>query len=110
MDRAPYEHLPGGALILQGIEDVAAGRESPEACLALIGKQRLAEAGLSFAGAGLVSELAADRRLYELLGALHGREAHARYNSLLRELVSFERALERQQRREVGAGGTADPS
>jgi hypothetical protein len=34
-----------------------------------------------------------------LLGREHGNEAHSRYNALLRELVSFERALEARHRR-----------
>jgi hypothetical protein len=37
--------------------------------------------------------LEADHRLYALLGREHGNDAHRRYNALLRELVSFERAL-----------------
>jgi hypothetical protein len=37
--------------------------------------------------------------LYALLGHEHGKEAHSRYNALLRELVSFERALEARYRR-----------
>jgi hypothetical protein len=31
--------------------------------------------------------------------SLHGDDAHRRYNALLRELVSFERALESRHRR-----------
>jgi hypothetical protein len=34
----------------------------------------------------------AEIALYELLQAEHGDAAHARYNALLRELVSFQRA------------------
>ena len=45
--------------------------------------------------------LAADRRLYTMLGNLHGLDAHARFNSLIRELVSFERSLEHRLRRGV---------
>lgn len=37
--------------------------------------------------------LDADHRRYALLGREHGNDAHRRYNSLRRELVSFERAL-----------------
>ena len=40
--------------------------------------------------------LAADHRLYHLLGAIHGHEAHSQYNALIRQLVSFERALEQR--------------
>lgn len=38
----------------------------------------------------------ADRRLYKMVSATHGAEAHSQFNSLIRQLVSFERALERR--------------
>jgi hypothetical protein len=34
----------------------------------------------------------AEQRLYRLLADRHGDAAHARYNALVRRLVSFERA------------------
>jgi hypothetical protein len=36
----------------------------------------------------------AEHRLYELLSREDGDSAHARYNALIRRLVSFERAAE----------------
>lgn len=86
--------LPGGALVARGRDDLAAGRETAEALLVLIGSRRMQNAGLPVPTAGFDVE-SADYRLYARLAAEHGNDAHARYNSLLRELVSFERALER---------------
>jgi hypothetical protein len=51
--------------------------------------------------------LGADRRLYRLLATTHGVAAHSQFNALVRQLVSFERALEqrisREQRRAAGS-------
>jgi len=41
--------------------------------------------------------LQGDHRLYNPLGREHGKDTHRRYSALLRELVSFERALEARQ-------------
>lgn len=85
------ETLPGGDLIRDGLEDLAAGRESAAALLVAIGAPRLLRAGLP------VPSLPFDRaehRLYELLARAHADSAHSRYNALIRRLVSFERACE----------------
>lgn len=88
-----FAGLPAAALICQGLADLADGRESIGALLVQIGAPRL-----RLLNVPLPSECDADadRRLYRLLAASHDREAHSQYNSLLRELVSFERALERR--------------
>jgi hypothetical protein len=82
--------LPGGDLVRQGLEDLAAGRESEAALLVLIGSPRLRRLGLAVAepGAG------AEHRLYARLAAAQPDSAHSRYNALVRRLVSFERAAE----------------
>ncbi len=86
--------LPGEELVLKGLSDLRAGRESIESLLVQIGWPRLSELGAPLPE----TELNADpeRTLYRTLGELHGNEAHSKYNSLVRELVSFERALERR--------------
>ena len=90
-----FAGLPGEALIRQGLEDLAAGRESIGSLLVQIGapRLRLLEVPLPPVTA---DDMDADRRLYRLLAVTHGNEAHSQYNSWLRELVSFERALERR--------------
>ena len=72
----------------------AASPELPvEALLVAIGARRLRRAGVP------VPDVAAmpkepELALYEALARQHGNDAHARYNALLRRLVSFERAAE----------------
>ena len=72
------DRLPGGALVREGLTDFHAGRVSP-ALMARAADPEAAEHEL---------------QLYRLLRA-QGGDAYSRYNSLLRELVSFEQALDR---------------
>ena len=83
--------LPGEDLISTGVEDLLAGRETIEALLVAIGAPRLRRIGLE-----LPSVLPAnpEHRLYELLAKDDQDSAHSRYNSLIRRLVSYERAAE----------------
>jgi hypothetical protein len=81
--------LPGADLIDAGIADLRSGRATAAALLVSIGAPRLKRLGLdlppSFAGP--------EHGLYALLAETGVDSAHARYNALLRRLVSFERAL-----------------
>lgn len=80
--------LPGHELIEQGVVDLERGVESVPALLVSIGAPRLRSLGFD-----LPSPLAdPEHRLYERLRASAGDAAHARYNALIRRLVSFERA------------------
>jgi hypothetical protein len=84
--------LPGEALLRQGMADFHARRPTPAACLVEIALPRLRRARLvqaTLPAPGAESEL----RLYRLLKA-QGGDAYSRYNALLRELVSFEQALD----------------
>jgi hypothetical protein len=92
------DDLPANDLIREGLEDLSEGRRTIASLLVKIASPKLGRCGIVVP----VSEeaaLNADHELYELLGREHGREAHARYNALLRELVSFERSLEARHRR-----------
>ena len=82
--------LPGHELVLRGLEDLAAGRESNEALLVSIGAHRLREAGIDVP-APLASP---EHRLYGRLAAEDDAAAHSRYNALVRRLVGFERAAD----------------
>jgi len=82
--------LPGWDLVGQGIEDLSRGQETALALLVSIGATRLRTAGLEVPRA--LPD--ADHKLFLLLARESGDDAHARYNALLRKLVSFERALE----------------
>lgn len=86
--------LPGESLVRKGLEDLAAGRESNESLLVLIGAPRLRLMNFDIPRP---ATLDADRCLYKRLCETHGDEAHSQYNSLVRQLVSFERALENRQ-------------
>ena len=86
-----YEGLPGWDLVHEGLHDLAAGRETVPALLVLIGAPRLRSVGV------IVPEVAVndpDHRLFALLAREDADSAHGRYNALIRELISFERAAE----------------
>jgi len=78
--------LPGGALIDQGLDDLAAGRATPESLLVSLAAPRLRREAIPLPAACLQD---ADQRLYRLLEASHGALAHARYLALLRQAASF---------------------
>ncbi len=84
--------LPGEALVRQGLKDLHAGRRSIFASLVAIGQRRLRRAGLLEENAPLPGA-EPERELYRQL-LEEGGDAYSRYNSLLRELVSFEQALD----------------
>jgi hypothetical protein len=90
-----FAGLPGADLIWEGLRDVEDKRDTVPGLLVQIGSPRLRRCHVPVP----VSEekaLDADRRLYSLLGREFGNEAHSRYNALIRQLVSFERALEQR--------------
>jgi hypothetical protein len=83
--------LPGEDLIMAGLEDLRAGRETVASLLVAIGAPRLREIGLD-----LPADLpdGPEHRLYDLLALQHSDSAHSRYNAYLRRLISYERAAE----------------
>lgn len=80
--------MPGADLIEQGLRDLALGVVSVESLLVSIGAPRLRTLGLDVPTVLEDAEL----RLYRALAQRHGAGAHARYNALVRQLVSFQRA------------------
>jgi hypothetical protein len=84
--------LPAEALIRRGLADARAGLASIPACLVQIGRPRLCRAGLLSAAAAPAS-VEPELQLYHLLSREPG-DAYSRYNALLRELASFESALD----------------
>ena len=85
-----FDRFPGGALIRQGLEDLAAGRETDEALLVLVGSPRLRSLGIPVP---IRDVEAVEHRLYERLARENSDGAHSRYNALIRILVSFQRAV-----------------
>ena len=88
MDLTPF---PGHELIAAGLRDLAVGAASVEALLVSIGAPRLRRAGLAIPPAPVENP---EHALFALLAAADPDAAHSRYNALIRQLVSFERALE----------------
>jgi hypothetical protein len=83
--------LPGGALVAEGLSDLVAGRETEAALLVRIGRPRLKRLGLPVPEE---EHPFVEHELYLRLAKFDPNSAHSRYNSLLRLLVSFERAAE----------------
>ncbi len=88
-----WESLPGGDLVVKGLRDQAAQRETQEALLVAIGAPRLRSLGVEVGEIGRDGHESPEHRLYEILGNESPAAAHSRYNALVRRLVSFERAL-----------------
>ncbi len=85
-----HSGLPGADLIEIGLKDLSDGVESVPALLVSIGAPRLRRVGIVVPRPFPSPE----RRLYALLQETEGDAAHARYNALIRRLVSYERAAE----------------
>jgi hypothetical protein len=80
--------LPGEDLVVQGLRDLKAHRETQAALVVSIGSPRLRMLGIDVPDPIARPE----HRLYELLAADDADAAHSRYNALVRRLVSYERA------------------
>jgi hypothetical protein len=91
VDPRDFAALPGAELVLQGLADLQANRDSIDALLVLIGAPRLRALGVAVPAAE--SSPSPEHRLYARLSAQDDATAHRRYNALVRRLVSFEHAL-----------------
>lgn len=83
--------LPGADLIREGLRDLEAGVESIPSLLVMVGAPRLNRLGFDVPDD---TPWFPEDRLYARLAEIHGDNAHSQYNALIRQLVSFERALE----------------
>jgi hypothetical protein len=83
--------LPGGELIDTGLADLAAGVTSAESLLVSLAAPRLRREGVPVG----VVEPDPEQRLYDLLDRSEGDLAHARYNALRSQVVSFANACRR---------------
>jgi hypothetical protein len=92
--------LPGETLVREGLADCQAGRCTIAACLIAIARPRLAGAGL-LPTAVAMGMMELELQLYRLLRGQSG-DAYSRYNALMRELVSFEYALDHRRRQVAG--------
>ncbi len=96
-----YEGVPGAELVLEGLADLNAGRESEASVLVEIGAPRLAAVGLEIPQRSHRSGMAPDDSPEHRLYALLARDAspHSRYNALLARIASFASVLEHETTR-----------
>src|SRR5882762_424696 len=87
--------LPGQDLVEQGLADLARRELSDFALLVLIAAPRLKRLGIHIPDHPFLRPY--EHRLYERLDQRLGAGAHSYYNSLIRRIVSYARALEREQ-------------
>ena len=95
--------LPGADRIRQGLEDIRAGRRSIAACLVRMARPRLSRANLM--PPAPAEDDVAELELYRMF-ASEGSNAHSRYNALVRELISFEHALDHRMSRQLALPGS----
>jgi hypothetical protein len=81
--------LPGAEIVLPGIEDLKAGRETVNA---LAVSAAAAKLGVRDLVGDVVAEEPAAHRLYLRLNDELGDAAHSRYNAILARVASFARA------------------
>lgn len=88
-------NLPGADVVSKGLQDLEQRTVSNEALLVLAASSRLRRLGIDVPQPAELS-VPPERALYELLEASYGNDAHSKYNALIRQIVSFARALERE--------------
>lgn len=83
--------LPGGEILKNGLEDLGKSILSINAYLVLIGAPRLRRLGIEIPDCEIKN---LEHKLYDILEDRNLNSAHSEYNSLIRRLVSLERAVE----------------
>ena len=89
--------LPGEELVERGLADLAGNRTTDFSLLVLIAAPRLKRLGIEIVDGRFQPPY--EHRLYERLAERLGVGAHSYYNSLIRRIVSYSRALEQEQTR-----------
>jgi hypothetical protein len=87
--------LPGEELVNEGLSDLAGDRISDTSLLVLIAGPRLRRLGVRVPERPTTQPW--EHILYERLEERLGSAAHSHYNSLIRRVISYARALEREQ-------------
>jgi len=93
---ADFDGAPGADLVRDGLDDLAAGRETVASLLVCMARTRLRSVGLDVPSAAVERP---SHRLYDLLAHDDPRTAHGRFNALSQRLVSFARAAEHARAR-----------
>ncbi len=89
--------LPGAEIVLPGLADLQAGRETVNASAVECASSRLRRVGIETPAP--TSEVPAAHRLYRALVGELGEDAHSRYNAILARVASFAGAAERARGR-----------
>lgn len=89
MPQQELDRLPGAEIVLPGIEDLAAGRDTLNALAVRAAASRL---GVQDLAREDEAEEPAAHRLYLRLSSELGDGAHSRYNAILARVASFARA------------------
>jgi hypothetical protein len=92
-----FDGLPGSDLVSEGRADLKRGVLSESALLVLIAEPRLKSLGIQLDPGNLTIPGQVEHVLYTLIEKRLGPGAHSFYNSLIRRIVSFAHALEREQ-------------
>jgi hypothetical protein len=85
--RRRLEELPGAEIVLPGLADLEAGRDSVNATAVQCAATRLRDLGLDTPQTE--DDVPASHALYERLSRELGDGAHSRYNAILRRVASF---------------------
>jgi hypothetical protein len=93
--KAPENSLPGQDLVEQGLADLSRNLQTECSLLVLIAAPRLKRLGVHVPNQAFPRPY--EHQLYERLQERLGTAAHSYYNSLIRRIVSYSRALEREQ-------------
>ena len=89
--------LPGEELVGRGLADLSQGQVTDCALLVLIAAPRLKRLGIKIPDR--VFPRPYEHQLYARLAERLGTAAHSHYNSLIRRIVSYARALEQEHGR-----------
>jgi hypothetical protein len=92
MNLLDFNQFPGGDLIKQGIIDCQEDRQTIFSCLIQIGFPTLSKMQILPREIQQSNQEDAELILYRILKSEVG-DAYSRYNALMRELLSFERAI-----------------
>lgn len=94
---ASIQKLPGGEMILSGLLDRQAGRDTINACLVDVVAPHLTRHGFDVSGNDDYSrQTLPEHQLYRMLQQAGHEDPYGQYNSILRTMASFGRALDQQ--------------
>jgi hypothetical protein len=98
VDEGDFTGLPGAELVTHGLKDLRCGRESKYSLLIKVAEPRFKMLGIDVPSEiNSASYQSYEHRLYSKLEEEYGDSAYSNYNSLIRRIVSFSRALAQEK-------------